>query len=123
MGNLEFNEEYQLITNGFVVYKDNDKEWILTKIQTKQSVDVIEKIIFDSYDKAKIFALNLINCKNKWNAIVRYDRGLGIEYKTIDNINANSIQDASDFAYKEMLNFLYDKNMIKEIKVKNQFKK
>lgn len=120
MGHLEINDEYQMLTNGFVIYKNSEKEWILTKVQTKQSIDVIDRMIFESYDKAKVFSLNFINFKNKWLAIVRYDRGLGIEYKTIDNIHAKNTQEAYEFAYKETLHFLNDKNMIKEIKVKNK---
>lgn len=120
MGHLELNDEYKLMTNGFVIYRNHEKEWILKKIQTKDSTESIEKIIFESYEKAKAFALNLLNNKDKWTAIVRYDRGLGIEYKNIDNIHAKTLQEANEIAYKEILSFLHDKNMIKEIKLKNK---
>lgn len=120
MGHLELNDEYQLITNGFVIYKNNEKEWSLTKIKTTQSPDCIDFMKFDSYEKAKVFGLNYINLKDKWTAIVRYDRGLGVEYKNIDNIQAKDRQEAYDIAYQETLHFVNDRNMIKEIKVKNK---
>lgn len=120
MGHLELNDEYQLVTNGFVVFKDEDKKWILKKISIKNSSDSIDQMIFESYDKAKNFALGFINHKNHYIAIVRYDRGLGIEYKNFDNIIAKSNDEAYENAFKLMLKHVDDKNMIKEIKVKNK---
>jgi len=120
MGHLEANHEYKLVTNGFVIYKEQEKSWILKKIATKNNDNVFSDIVFETYVSAKEFALKSMVCKDMWIATARYDRGLGIEYINIDNISAKTNLEANDIAYDILIKKLHDKNVIKEIKVKNK---
>ena len=120
MGHLEANDEYQLVTNGFVIYKEQEKSWILKKVATKNNENVFSDIVFETYVLAKEFALKSIGCKDMWIATARYDRGLGIEYINIDNILAKTKSEAHDIACDILIKKLHDKNVIKEIKVKNK---
>lgn len=120
MGHLELNEEYQLLTNGFVIFKEEEKKWVLKKVSVKNSDEYLDPIFFESYESAKSFALTFIQKQISWNAIIRYDRGLGVEYKTFENIIADCESKAQETAYELMLEILKDKNLIKEIKVKKK---
>lgn len=120
MGHLEANDEYRLVTNGFVIYEKQEKSWILKKVATKNNENVFSDMVFETYVSAKEFALKSIVCKDMWIATVRYDRGLGIEYINIDNILAKTKSEAHNIAYDILMKKLHDKNIIKEIKVKNK---
>ena len=120
MGHLEANDEYQLVTNGFVIYEVQEKSWILKKVATKNNDNVFSDIVFETYVLAKEFALKSIGCKDMWIGTARYDRGLGIEYINIDNISAKTNSEAHDIVYDILIKKLHDKIVIKEIKVKNK---
>lgn len=120
MGHLEANDEYRLVTNGFVIYEEQEKSWILKKVVTKNNENVFSDMVFETYVSAKEFALKSIVCKDMWIATARYDRGLGIEYINIDNISAKTKSEAHNIAYDILIKKLHDKNIIKEIKVKNK---
>jgi hypothetical protein len=120
MGHLEANDEYRLVTNGFVIYEAQEKSWVLKKVATKNNQNVFSDIVFETYVLAKEFALKSIGCKDMWIATARYDRGLGIEYINIENISAKTNSEANDIAYDILMKKLHDKNIIKEIKVKNK---
>ena len=56
---------------------------------------------------------------HKWSAMVRYNRGLGIEYKKLNEIESETYEIALQIANKEVeLMFKKQKVFISEIKVR-----
>jgi len=106
-----------LIDNGYLIYPEN-KGYILEKVPTQTNKKKIEKTSFETIESALLFAEKSIESK-EWKAIVRYNRGLGVEYKTLKTIEATSLEGAKLQAIKEAENVLGDH--IIEIKVVENF--
>lgn len=86
---------HDLMTNGFVVYPKDDKFW-LEKITVPSFSLVIAPQKFDSYEQAiaeaeRILQQHQTTTLKEFTAIVRYNRGLGIEYRNLPIIYAVDI--------------------------------
>lgn len=105
----------EMAKSGIILYFENDK-FILEK-----RLDPNKKKEFESYEEAIKFANNFFENK-KWTAIIRYNRGLGIEYKNINKISAATAEEAREIATKEAEKILCDSNII-EIKINKYFER
>lgn len=107
-----------LLLNGFMVYPKKDK-FIVKKEAVESNMTVLKETEFDNYDSAIEFALSKINKPNlfNWIVIVRYNRGLGIEYKNLLDIQAYTLEEAKRIALEDACKII-DESMILEIKVR-----
>lgn len=78
-----------LLLNGFMIYQHNNK-FCLKKESVPSNTIIIKETIYDNYDLALEAGIQMLSAPQviKWTAIVRYNRGLGIEYKNISDISA-----------------------------------
>jgi len=107
----------ELVENGFLIYIEQNR-FLVEKIPTNLNKKSINKTYFGSLDESIDFVKKCM--KNKeWKAIVRYNRGLGIEYKTLKLIEAESLEEAKKTASEEAENLLGD--YIIEIRVAENF--
>lgn len=109
----------ELMLNGFVVYAKEDK-FFLEKIAVPIFNVTITPQIFDNYDQAIAAAYSLLEQQAKireFTATVRYNRGLGIEYKELPIIYAENIIEANKKAQILAEQFLLNANII-EIRVR-----
>lgn len=113
MGHMMIQEE--MAKKGIIVYFEKNKFILESKFQK------IEKKQFETYEDTIKYVKTLFEVK-KWKAIVRYNRGLGIEYKTLNIIDAENMQSAQLIARKEAENTIVDSNII-EIKVNKYFER
>lgn len=113
-----------LLLNGFMIYQHNDK-FFLKKESVPSNSIIIKELSYDSYDLAIEAATQMLSTPQiiKWTAIVRYNRGLGIEYRNICDISASDRSSAKNIA-KELADIMFDgMTIIHEIRVyiKNKF--
>lgn len=99
MGNLINIDIKRIVDNGFLLYLGSGNYIVEKKCVPLNRRD-IEKRSFETLEEAVEFIQNSIDSK-EWKAIVRYNRGLGIEYKTLKTINALSFEEAKKEALKE----------------------
>lgn len=109
----------EIITCGFVIYNQEDK-FILKKNSSKISNLVLEEKEYSTFEEAIQVAKDLLFglTPKEWIIIVRYNRGLGIEYKNIPTILATTREEADSLAKKQIKNFFDSTVKILEIKVK-----
>jgi hypothetical protein len=110
----------EIMLNGFLIYPSNGK-FILKKEATSESFFTLDVMEFSSYGDAIEYASEIILKPklNNWYAIVRYNQGLGVEYKKINDIFAENHESAVEIindTVKKM--FKNKKVVISEIKVK-----
>jgi len=124
MGNLILVSELEkLICLGFSFLKDygpNNKIHV-SKHPVFENPTMMDKRICGSFEEAIEVASNFLNKPDKlfWSAIVRFNRGLGIEYKNLPDIQANSHEEATQKAEIEAQKMLKEpKLIILEIKVR-----
>lgn len=89
-----------LLLNGFMIYPDSNGKYMMRKEAVPSNQNIIEETQFDNYDLAVDAAASLIyapKIKN-WTAIVRYNRGLGIEYRNLSDIQSTNKDDAQKIA-------------------------
>jgi len=113
MGNL--NDFEVLASNGFIIYANEQGDFIVEKKPSKFNALRINAVIFNSFQESIDYINNILNKPKEWTAIIRYNKGLGIEYKNISPINANSKEDAKKIAFKQAEKLLGD--YIIEVKV------
>lgn len=104
----------KLAENGLVIYLKKNK-FVLEKKKTE--LNQISKNIeeFDCFEEAVSDAFNFLEKKSNWLAIIRYNRGLGIEYRNISVLNIENKEEAKKIALKEAEKLVG--NSIIEIKV------
>jgi hypothetical protein len=107
----------ELVENGFLIYLDQNK-FLVEKKATELNKKQVNNRYFESIEEAIEFVEKCIQTK-EWKAIVRYNRGLGIEYKTLTVIEAFSLEEAKNMAKLKAENLLGDS--IIEIKVLENF--
>lgn len=105
-----------LAANGFSIIPHNDK-FLVNKISVPDNTDVISACEFEDYVSAFEFAKLKLLQPSEWKPIVRYNRGLGIEYKNLANIKANSKEEALEKAKNETLIYFKD-SLIQVLEVK-----
>lgn len=108
-----------LIMNGFVIYP-KDTQFAIRKYSVPLNVVVIEEQVFDTYELALSHATCLLqNCNHKeWSVIVRYNRGLGIEYRNLSEVFAEDQEKAEFAALGLARNVFKDPAQICEIRVR-----
>ena len=91
----------ELTACGFIVYPNGDN-FVMTKVATPLDNRVSEPKEYNTYEDA-VLASNEFYVFREYNftAIVRYNRGLGIEYKNISKFSAFSKEEAEKTAWKK----------------------
>jgi len=90
----------ELSRNGIVLYL-HKSGYIVEKISVPANIKIQTKIDFDSLTMAEMFAKSLLKEEKKvYQAIIRFDRGLGFEYRTVNNIRCDGEDDAEAIALK-----------------------
>lgn len=80
-----------------------------------------EKKLFESLALAEAFAISLLEDEKKvFKAIIRFDRGLGVEYQTVNNIRCDDEYQAEKIAVKLADLDSNQKIKISEIKIREQ---
>lgn len=84
-----------LLLNGFIVFQ-KDKKFIVKKESVPDNTLVIKEQEFDTYELALEAANQLLKTPplQEWEGVVRYNQGLGIEYKNLQTIFANNKDEA-----------------------------
>jgi len=106
----------ELIKNGFNISFENNK-FVVRKINVPNNSTIIESREFDDYSFALEFAEKQLKKNREWQPIVRYNRGLGIEYKNLSIITASSKEEAQKIATTQAEICLKDLVTILEVKV------
>jgi hypothetical protein len=109
-----------LILNGFAIYSVDEKFAVKKQAVSSNNL-VLEESTYPDYDSALNAALEFLEKSpmEEWIGIVRYNRGLGIEYKNLNVILASTQEKALQIA-KNLAYELFDdpKFEIIEVKVK-----
>lgn len=107
----------ELILNGFIIFSENSK-FIVKKSAVPNNPAVFKEIIFDSYSDAIKAASEMLRTPQtfRWNSIVRYNRGLGIEYRNIPEVWAFTIEEAKISAERKATKILGEEAIILEIR-------
>ena len=117
MGNINIKEFNEF---GFVLYAVGNKIGLQKVITPKNNIYFGEKI-FENLELAQEFIKKLITEQKKvYKAIIRFDRGLGVEYKTIENIRSNDEKEAEEIALKNSQLLKNGKTIIAEVKIRQQ---
>ena len=118
-----------LFSYGFVIYP-KDSNFILEKypgtISAPKSEIVLPPIPYDSYEKASEAAMAYINdwslnVGQEFSVIVRYNRGLGVEYKTLPSVRADTQELAQAKGDEEARKIFPDPIIIHEVRVRPVF--
>jgi hypothetical protein len=112
-----------LLLNGYMIYSVGEK-FAVKKEFVPMNQSVFPETFYDSYEEAFLAAKKMLNTPKIliWTAIMRYNRGLGIEYRNLPNIQATTKEEAEIIAKKiaeETIND--DKTEILEIKLRVNF--
>jgi hypothetical protein len=88
-----------LLLNGFMIYPNNGK-FVVKKEAVPSNPAILKESEYDSYDLAVEAAVNMLQTPQsvEWVAIVRYNRGLGIEYRNLPDVRATSKDEAHAMA-------------------------
>lgn len=108
-----------LLLNGFTIYP-NDGKFFVKKEAVPSNLKVIKATEYDSYELAIDAADAMLNAPQilDWTVIVRYNRGLGIEYKNLPNVQATNKEQAQSIAEYMTEQLLFGPSMvISEVKV------
>lgn len=109
-----------IMMSGFIIYPSNGK-FIVKKEAVPESNYNLAEYECDSYGEAIDYAIEMLKkpILYKWSAMVRYNRGLGVEYKKLNEIESETYDLAMQIAVGEVeLIFKKQKVTISEIKVR-----
>ena len=109
-----------LILNGFMIFPSNGK-FIVKKQAVPDSNFSIAEQECASYAEAVEYAAAVFNKPriSVWQVTVRYNRGLGIEYKNLQDVCAVNHEEAMDIAKTQAeLMLKGNKTVISEIKLR-----
>lgn len=95
------NVLFGLMSKGFVIYPEKEK-WIVSKRSVPGHQITFEDVECDNYEEAVKTAIQSLEKRydKEYFAIVRYNRGLGIEYRNLPSIFANSYEKAVEVSNK-----------------------
>jgi hypothetical protein len=111
-----------IMLSGFTIFPSNGK-FVLKKQSVPESNFSIDNKEFNSYEDAMEFAIKMLKEPRifNWSAIIRYNRGLGIEYKNLQLLQAESYDIAYELAQKQVdALFFRKKVVVSEIKVRKE---
>ena len=108
-----------LLLNGFMIYPNNGK-FIVKKEAVPSNTMVLKEKEYDSYDSAVEAATQILNAVQslEWVVVVRYNRGLGVEYKNLSDVVASSLEEATKIADELAHKILGQSVIISEVKVR-----
>jgi len=113
-----------LLTNGFMIFPNHGK-FIVKKESVPGNTLIIDEQEFDSYELAVEAAVDILKQPKyiEWEVIVRYNRGLGIEYRNLATVVASDKNRAKILAEINATEVFDPAVAISEIKVtpKKQF--
>jgi len=115
MGNLI--DIKTIVDSGFLLYLSNSKYIVEKRPGTLNRREAKDRS-FERIEDAISFINEIINLK-EWKPIIRYNRGLGVEYRTLSVIIAPSLEEAKKKALEEAEKTLGD--YIIEVKVIENF--
>lgn len=88
----------EIVNNGIVFYMGENGKYFVEKKSSINNNLKINLVEFEDFKTARNYIDSILNKTNEWQAIVRFNRGLGIEYKNIQNIIAESKEQAKEMA-------------------------
>ena len=109
----------ELMTCGFMIYPSNGR-FVVKKQAVPGSNNSIEEMEVSSYEEAVELAKQLLAkpVLKSWSVVVRYDRGLGVEYRSLADVVSESHEQAVLMAQGQA-DLVFDrKTRIAEIKVR-----
>lgn len=109
-----------IILNGFLIYPSNGK-FIVKKEAVPESNYSIDATECDTYGEAIELAIETMKKPRlvTWSGIVRFNRGLGIEYKNLTLIESENYEQACEIARLQVEDFFKNqKVVVSEIKVR-----
>ena len=108
-----------LLLNGFMIYPNKGK-FIVKKESVPTNTTVLKETEYDNYDLAVEAASKMLNTVQpaEWACIVRYNRGLGIEYKNLPDVTASSIEEAKRIADELVQRIFGESATISEVRVR-----
>ena len=110
----------ELLNLGFIIFQNADK-FAVQKVSLPHSPQVLESKEFKTYEEAINFAKSYIAKKNQsYHAIIRYERGLGVEYFSVPNIIANDEDEAKTIALDKSNLLANPKVKVAEVKLRFQ---
>lgn len=106
------NSLQMLLLNGFMIYPSNGK-FVVKKESVPESCYSLEIKEFNTYSEAFDYAIEILNkpIKQVWGVMLRYNRGLGIEYKNLSDVFATTKEEAFIIANDQL------ENMLKKVKL------
>jgi len=115
---MKYDTLKDLLLNGFMIYPCGNK-FVVKKESVPFNLIAIEEKEYDNYEIAIEAANNMLKTPlmADWSVIVRYNRGLGIEYKNLPDIRASNKEEAKIFAENIANEFFNDSVLISEVKV------
>ena len=107
-----------LLLNGFMIYPKNGK-FIVKKEAVPSNLTVSKEAEYNSYELAVEAAESMLSTPKltDWTVIVRYNRGLGVEYKNLPDVRAENREQAKVFAERMAEHLLAD-SKVSEVKVR-----
>lgn len=101
-----------LLLNGFMIYPSNGK-FIVRKESVPESCYILESKEFNTYTEAIDYAIAILEKPRKqiWGVMLRYNRGLGVEYKNLSDVFAVTKDEALQIVNEEI------EDMAKKVKL------
>lgn len=114
-----------LIANGFVI-RPQGEQWLVEKLPLPDSSWRLEPVTCTNYEEAVCLASQMLQDKKnetpllEWTATVRYNRGLGVEYRNLQPIQASTAEEAKEKALCEAQKLLSGERVldIREVRVR-----
>ena len=109
-----------IMLSGFLIYPSNGK-FIVKKQSVPHSDFTVDEKECNTYTEAIDFASSVLKEPKVifWSCIVRFNRGLGVEYKNLNDIKAETYENAVNLAEIQFNNiFNNPKIIISEIRVR-----
>lgn len=108
----------ELLTTGFMIFPKQGK-FVVKKESVPGNTLIIKEQEFDSYDLAVEAAVEMLKKPQlvEWDVIVRYNRGLGIEYKNLPSVVASDRDKAKILAEMNAVEVFDPTVVIIQIKV------
>lgn len=113
----------KLVANGFLICPAGEK-FLVRKVAVPENPSVLADIECETYDEAVATAQHILQVakptvQQTFTAIVRYNRGLGIEYRNLPVIHATTLEEAQTAAARMAEKLLGGpKVVIQEIRVR-----
>lgn len=109
----------ELMTCGFMIYPSNGR-FVVKKQAVPCSDNAIPESEVATYEEAVELAKKLLATPilKTWSVIVRYDRGLGVEYRNLHDVVSATHEEAVSLAERQIGQVFDNKTRIAEIKVR-----